>query len=174
MPTSTRTATKPGLSKKAVQLIAPNAVELLKSDHKEVKALFRAYEKLVKSAAGNEEKQTLAEQICTMVTVHAIVEEEIFYPAVRSAVAEQDLLDEAEVEHASAKDLITQIQSMTPSDNFYDAKVKVLGEYIDHHVEEEESEMFPESRESDLDLKALGAQLAKRKAELMAQAGKKR
>lgn len=167
MPTSTRTATKPGLSKKAVQLIAPNAVELLKSDHKEVKALFRAYEKLVKSAAGNEEKQTLAEQICTMVTVHAIVEEEIFYPAVRSAVAEQDLLDEAEVEHASAKDLITQIQSMTPSDNFYDAKVKVLGEYIDHHVKEEEGEMLPRVQKTKLDLEALGFLMNARREELL-------
>lgn len=167
MPTSTRTATKPGLSKKAVQLIAPNAVELLKSDHKEVKALFRAYEKLVKSAAGNEEKQTLAEQICTMVTVHAIVEEEIFYPAVRSAVAEQDLLDEAEVEHASAKDLITQIQSMTPSDNFYDAKVKVLGEYIDHHVKEEEGEMLPRVQKTKLDLEALGFRMNARREELL-------
>ena len=167
MPTSTRTATKPGLSKKAVQLIAPNAVELLKSDHKEVKALFRAYEKLVKSAAGNEEKQTLAEQICTMVTVHAIVEEEIFYPAVRSAVAEQDLLDEAEVEHASAKDLITQIQSMTPSDNFYDAKVKVLGEYIDHHVKEDEGEMLPRVQKTKLDLEALGFLMNARREELL-------
>ena len=167
MPTSTRTATKPGLSEKAVQLIAPNAVELLKSDHKEVKALFRAYEKLVKSAAGNEEKQTLAEQICTMVTVHAIVEEEIFYPAVRSAVAEQDLLDEAEGEHASAKDLITQIQSMTPSDNFYDAKVKVLGEYIDHHVKEEEGEMLPRVQKTKLDLEALGFLMNARREELL-------
>lgn len=167
MPTSTRTATKPGLSKKAVQLIAPNAVELLKSDHKEVKALFRAYEKLVKSAAGNEEKQTLAEQICTMVTVHAIVEEEIFYSAVRSAVAERDLLDEAEVEHASAKDLITQIQSMTPSDNFYDAKVKVLGEYIDHHVKEEEGEMLPRVQKTKLDLEALGFLMNARREELL-------
>ena len=167
MTTLTRTGTKPGLSKKAVQLIAPNAVELLKSDHKEVKALFRAYEKLVKSAAGNEEKQTLAEQICTMVTVHAIVEEEIFYPAVRSAVAEQDLLDEAEVEHASAKDLITQIQSMTPSDNFYDAKVKVLGEYIDHHVKEEEGEMLPRVQKTKLDLEALGFLMNARREELL-------
>ena len=102
-----------------------------------------------------------------MVTVHAIVEEEIFYPAVRSAVAEQDLLDEAEVEHASAKDLITQIQSMTPSDNFYDAKVKVLGEYIDHHVKEEEGEMLPRVQKTKLDLEALGFLMNARREELL-------
>src|ERR1700712_3119817 len=92
-------------------------------------------------------------------------------PAARAAIDDDDLLDEAEVEHASAKQLIAEIQAMDVADRLFDAKVTVLGEYIDHHVEEEETEMFPESRESDLDLKALGAQLAARKEELMAQAG---
>lgn len=111
-------------------------------------------------------------QICEALTVHAQIEEEIFYPAAREAIDDDDLLDEAEVEHASAKQLIAEIQSMTVEDRLFDAKVTVLGEYINHHVEEEESEMFPEARSSDLDLKKLGAQLEERKAELMAALGK--
>jgi hemerythrin superfamily protein len=145
-----------------------DAVKLLKDDHKEVKTYFKQYETLEDDA----EKQTLADKICLALTVHAQIEEEIYYPAAREAIDDDDLLDEAEVEHASAKQLIAEIQAMKAGDRLFDAKVTVLGEYIDHHVEEEESEMFPESRDSDLDLKALGAQLATRKAELMAQAGR--
>ena len=145
-----------------------DAIKLLKDDHKEVKTYFKQYEDLEDEA----EKQALADKICLALTVHAQIEEEIFYPATREAIDDDDLLDEAEVEHASAKQLIAEIQSMKAGDRLFDAKVTVLGEYIDHHVEEEENEMFPEGRESDLDLKALGAQLAARKAELMAQAGK--
>ena len=100
-------------------------------------------------------------------TIHATAEEEIFYPAAREAGIESDLLDEAEVEHASAKDLIAQIRAMTPEDDLYDAKIKVLGEYIDHHVKEEEEEMFPKCRKSEMDLAGLAAELAERKAELM-------
>jgi hemerythrin superfamily protein len=92
-------------------------------------------------------------------TVHAEAEEEIFYPAAREAIEEQDLLDEAEVEHASAKDLIAQIEAMDSSDPLYDAKVTVLGEYIDHHVEEEEKEMFPKVKKAKLDLEALGEEI---------------
>ena len=145
-----------------------DAIKLLKSDHKEVKAYFKQYESLEDET----EKQALADKICRALTVHALIEEEIYYPAARAAIDDDDLLDEAEVEHASAKQLIAEIQAMTAADRLFDAKVTVLGEYIDHHVEEEETEMFPESRESELDLKGLGAQMAKRKAELMAQAGK--
>ncbi len=105
-----------------------------------------------KAASGRQ----LAEQICQMLTVHATAEEEIFYPAVRAADVDEDLLDEAEVEHASAKDLIAQIQSMSPEDDLYDAKVTVLGEYINHHVEEEEGEMFPKARRAKVDLVGLG------------------
>jgi hemerythrin superfamily protein len=151
---SQRTAAKPA-----------DAIKLLKDDHKEVKTYFKQYETLEDDA----EKRALADKICLALTVHAQIEEEIFYPAAREAIDDDDLLDEAEVEHASAKQLIAEIQAMQVSDRLFDAKVTVLGEYIDHHVEEEETEMFPESRESDLDLKALGAQLAERKAALMAQ-----
>src|ERR1700712_2918707 len=144
-----------------------DAIKLLKDDHKEVKGYFKQYESLEDDG----DKQPLTDKICLALTVHAQIEEEIYYPATREAIDDDDLLDEAEVEHASAKQLIGEIKAMKAGDRLFDAKVTVLGEYIDHHVEEEESEMFPESRDSDLDLKALGAQMAERKAELMAAAG---
>lgn len=162
--------TKPGskLARKSERAEArpSDAISLLKADHKEVKTYFKQYEGLDDEA----EKQALADKICLALTVHAQIEEEIYYPAARAAIDDDDLLDEAEVEHASAKQLIAEIQAMKAGDRLFDAKVTVLGEYINHHVEEEEKEMFPESRASDLDLKELGAQLAERKAELMAKA----
>jgi len=169
--TATRTEPKPAskTARKTARTAAKpaDAIKVLKDDHAEVKKWFKQYESLEDDG----EKQALADQICLALTVHAQIEEEIFYPAAREAIDDDDLLDEAEVEHASAKQLIAEIQSMKAGDRLFDAKVTVLGEYIDHHVEEEEKEMFPESRDSDLDLKALGVQLAERKAELMAQAG---
>ncbi len=148
----------------------PDAIELLTADHREVKALFKAYDKLVKDDADAGEKQIVAAQICVMLTAHATAEEELFYPAAREVLGEnEDLVDEADVEHASAKALIAQIESGSPDDPLYDARVKVLGEYIDHHVKEEEGEMFPKVRKSDLDLDALGEAIAARKAELMGQ-----
>ena len=148
-----------------------DATALLSRDHAEVKKLFKQYDKLAEAEADGDERQALARQICSMLTVHATVEEEIFYPAAREAEVDSDLLDEAEVEHASAKDLIAQIQEMGPDDELYDAKVKVLGEYIDHHVQEEEGEMFPKCRKADMDLADLAMQLAERKAELMEEEG---
>ena len=125
-----------------------DAIALLTADHKEVKAMFEQYEELGDRA--NASKKKLADQICTALTLHATVEEEIFYPALRAASKEAaDLLDEAEVEHAGAKDLIAQIEDMDPEDDLYDAKVKVLGEQIDHHVGEEEGEMFPKAEEAE-------------------------
>ncbi len=146
-----------------------DATTLLAKDHKDVKALFKRYDKLTKAEADGSERQELAEQICQMLTVHATIEEEIFYPAVREADVDEDLLDEAEVEHASAKDLIGQIQSMSPDDDLYDAKVTVLGEYINHHVEEEEGEMFPKARRAKVDLVGLAEQLTERKQQLMSE-----
>ena len=148
-----------------------DATLLLTRDHNEVKKLFKEYEKLADTEADGEERQELAAQICQMLTVHATIEEEIFYPAAREAEVESDLLDEAEVEHASAKELIAQIESMGPDDELYDAKVKVLGEYVDHHVQEEEGEMFPKCRKADMDLAELAQQLSERKAELMEELG---
>jgi hemerythrin superfamily protein len=144
-----------------------DAIALLTADHKEVKAMFKQYDELGDRAKAAKKK--LADQICTALTLHATVEEEIFYPALRAASKEAaDLLDEAEVEHAGAKDLIAQIQEMDPEDDLYDAKVKVLGEQIDHHVGEEEGEMFPKAKKAKLDMEALGTEMAMRKDELAA------
>lgn len=162
-------SSKSGTKKEASAAGSFDAIKLLTDDHKAVKKLFKDYEKLVKSEAGDEEKQVLAIRICALLTIHAEIEEEIFYPAAREALEEQDLLDEAEVEHASAKDLIAQIEAMQPSDPLFDAKVTVLGEYIDHHVKEEEEEMFPKVKKSEVDLVAVGQELSARKQEFMAQ-----
>jgi hemerythrin superfamily protein len=159
-------AKKPAAGARAAKT---DATVLLQRDHADVKKLFRQYEKLADSEADGQERQALAMQICQMLTVHATIEEEIFYPAAREAEVEEDLLDEAEVEHASAKDLIAQIQSMSPEDELYDAKVTVLGEYVDHHVQEEEGQMFPKCRRAKMDLAGLAEQLAERKSELMAE-----
>ncbi len=146
-----------------------DVIKLLKDDHKEVHTLFQKYTQLCKSGAGGEERQPLAEQICLLLTVHATVEEEIFYPAARAADVPAALLDEAEVEHRTVKDLITQIRGMEPDDELYDAKLTVLSEYVEHHVKEEQDEMFPKCLLSGMDLKAIGGQIATRKAELMAE-----
>ena len=139
-----------------------DAIALLKADHREVKTMFEQYDKSEEDV----QKAELARKICAALTVHAQIEEEIFYPAAYEAIEDDDLLDEAEVEHASAKDLIAQIEDSSPGE-MYDAKVKVLGEYIDHHVKEEEGELFPECRSSGMDLKALGEQMKARKMELI-------
>ena len=144
-----------------------DAVDLLDADHIAVKKLFTAYKKLCDSKASAEKKQEVAEQICRELSVHAQIEEEIFYPQVRDAINDDPLLDEAEVEHGTAKDLIAQISGMDPEDDKYDARVTVLGEYIDHHVKEEREEMFVKARKSKLDLVAIAEELRVRKAELM-------
>ena len=145
----------------------PDATRLLADDHREVHALFEDYAKLVDGGAGADERRPLAEEICTLLTVHAALEEEIFYPAARAAGVDAGVLDEAEVEHASAKDLIAQLRDMEADAPLYDAKVKVLGEYIDHHVGEEENELFPKCRDSAMKLDDLGVRIAARKEELM-------
>lgn len=148
----------------------PDACSLLDADHRNVKSMFKAYEELTKSRAKSaaQKKRDLANEICLALTVHAQIEEEIFYPAVRAAIKETDLLDEAEVEHASAKDLIAQIKDGIDVDVKFDAKVKVLGEYIDHHVKEERGDIFTKARAAKkLDLIAMREELESRKAELM-------
>ena len=146
---------------------AQDAVSLLSADHAEVKQMFETYRQLVDENADDEQRGELARKICSMLTVHAEIEEEIFYPAMRENVDDELTLDEAEVEHASAKELIEQLESMDPGDALYDAKVIVLGEYVDHHVHEEENELFPQAEKAGLDLDDLGAELASRKRELM-------
>ena len=146
---------------------AQDAVSLLSADHAEVKQMFETYRQLVDENADDEQRGELARKICSMLTVHAEIEEEIFYPAMRDSVDDELTLDEAEVEHASAKELIEQLEGMDPDDALYDAKVIVLGEYVDHHVQEEENEIFPQAEKSGIDLDDLGAELASRKRELM-------
>ena len=144
-----------------------DAVALLKDDHRTVEDLFAQFEK----ASGDGRKRKLAEQICNELTVHAMIEEEIFYPACEGKV-EEDLLKEAYVEHDGAKVLIAEIEAGRPSDEFYDAKVTVLKEQIEHHVEEEEKRMeglFAQARKAGLDMDALGVELATRKQELLSQ-----
>lgn len=146
----------------------PDAIALLTEDHKKVKKLFSDFKKS-KDHASNDEKSELVDEICNELTIHAQVEEEIFYPAVRDAIDDDDLMDEADEEHDSAKSLIAQLESMEPDDDHYDAKVIVLGEYIDHHVKEEQEKMFPKAKKAKLDLVELGNQILQRKQELQAE-----
>lgn len=146
-----------------------DAIQLLTSDHDAVKKLFTSYTKLAESGGSAEEKAAIAADICMELTVHAQVEEEIFYPAVREAVDDDLMMNEAAVEHGSAKGLIETIVASDPSDEMFDANVVVLGEYISHHVKEEQSEMFPKAKKAKLDLKALGEEIATRKEQLKAE-----
>ena len=144
-----------------------DAITLLKTDHRKVEELFSSFE----HATGKAKKKGLAEQICMELTIHSKIEESIFYPACRGKV-DADLINEAFVEHDGAKVLIAEIMAGEPSDDFYDAKVKVLQEQIEHHVEEEEKRLeglFAQARKADVDMKALGEELEARKKELQAE-----
>ena len=145
-----------------------DAIALLKADHRTVEDLFEKFE----GASGDGMKQRLAEQICTELKIHTMIEEEIFYPALEGKI-EEDVLSEAYVEHDGAKVLINDIMAGGPDDEFYDAKVKVLSEEIEHHVKEEEAPsegMFAQARKADVDLVVLRDQMAARKEELKQQA----
>ena len=143
-----------------------DAIALLKADHEAVSQLFDEYEK-TRSAPN---KKALVADICKALSVHAQIEEEIFYPAVKAALKDKVLVPEATVEHAGVKDLIAQLDGAEPDGEMYDAKVKVLSEYVKHHVKEEQGEMFPKAKASSLDMVELGEEMAARKEELMAQA----
>jgi len=170
--TTTRATPKPPKAEKTAENTAPktmreaDAVDLLTDDHLAVDALFKQYEKLAKKEAPADQRRTLAQTICDMLKAHTTIEEEIFYPAARRAGIDADLLDEADIEHASAKELIAQIEGGDAGDDHYDAKVKVLGEYITHHVVEEHTEMFTKCRRSGMDLVALRGELEARKMAL--------
>jgi hemerythrin-like domain-containing protein len=144
---------------------ATDAIVFLIEDHQIVRKLFRFYQALVRDGGTASEKAEVATQICRELEIHAQLEEEIFYPAMREATDEADLMDEAIVEHRMARDLITQIESASPRDVMYDAMVVALGEYFDHHVKEEESELFPEARKS-IDVDAVGTAMKSRKDQL--------
>lgn len=139
---------------------------ILKEDHEKVLKMFKDYEKLKSDSGTPAKKQELAYRICEELKVHTQVEEELYYPRVREATDKDSLLNEAQVEHASAEDLIKQIESMSPDDRLFDAKVKVLGEYVQHHIKEEQDEMFPLAKKAEVDTAELGQQLLERKEEL--------
>lgn len=141
----------------------PNAISLLKDDHREVEALFSAY----KEAKDKRRKKSIVLKICESLEAHTKVEEKIFYPAVKQKKNLADMVNEAVVEHAGAKKLIRELKNGSPGDELYDAKVTVLEEYIRHHVKEEESEMFPTVEATDLDLVALGERMSAAKERLL-------
>jgi len=145
------------------------ATTLLENDHRTVSALFKQLEETEEDKS----KVAIAQQICTELTVHATVEERLFYPAAREALDEEDLVDEATVEHRTLKLLIADIDGSSAGDVLFDANMKVLKEYVEHHVKEEEQQMFPRL-EGKLDLEALGARMADLKAELLAKAGERK
>lgn len=158
MTTTTKTAAAP-------KATAPkDAIALLKADHEAVSHLFDEYEK----TRSIPNKKALVAEICTALSVHAQIEEEIFYPAFKAALKDKLLVPEATVEHAGVKSLIAQLEGVEPDGEMYDAKVKVLSEYVKHHVKEEQNEMFPKAKASSLDMAELGASLSARKDELLA------
>ncbi len=146
---------------------AKDAIALLKADHEAVSQLFAEFES-TRSVAN---KKALVAEICTALSVHAQIEEEIFYPAFKAALKDKLLVPEANVEHAGVKSLIAQLEGVEPDGEMYDAKVKVLSEYVKHHVKEEQAEMFVKAKASSLDLVELGARMAARKQELLAKKG---
>jgi hemerythrin superfamily protein len=146
------------------------AIAMLTADHAKVKTLFKKFNDL-KEDGSADDKSTLVEQICSELKIHTTIEEEIFYPAVRKAIGQESLVDEALVEHAGAKELIVQLEEMSADDELYDAKVAVLGEQIQHHVKEEEGEMFPKAKRAKVDNEALGREMVERKSELLAELG---
>lgn len=137
---------------------------MLKADHQKVSDLFAQYEK----ARVSSKKKDLVMQICNELTVHAQIEEEIFYPAVKKATKDRELVPEALIEHATLKDLIAQVKNVEPEGEMFEARITVLSEYVKHHVKEEENDMFAKAKASKLDMMKLGEELASRKDELMA------
>ncbi|CAN7143326.1 hemerythrin domain-containing protein [Phenylobacterium sp. LjRoot225] len=165
--TTTKRSTTASKSKTAAASGGKDAVALLKADHRAVEKLFSQYE----TARSEDRKEQIAQQLCLELRVHMQIEEEIFYPTSREFLKDEDIVNEAIVEHQSAKDLIEQIEGMEPADEMYDAKVTVLQEMIEHHVQEEEKEYFPQTQKTEMDMKAIGEQLAARKEELMDEMG---
>jgi hemerythrin superfamily protein len=157
----TATQKKPASTEKNTK--PQEATALLRADHKAVDDLFEQYEK----ARSTSKKQSLVAEICMELTVHAQIEEEIFYPAIKSIMDDKGLIPEAIVEHATLKDLIAQLEDGEPGEEMYDAKVKVLSEYVKHHVKEEQGDIFPKVKASKLDLYELGEKLQQRKEQLM-------
>lgn len=149
-----------------------DALDILAADHKQVIEMFDEFQQMKEDNAPDEEaKQLLVEAACAELTIHMQVEEELFYPTLRDAIDDMDLLDEAEVEHASVKRLITELAAMQPEDDLYDAKFSVLGEYVKHHIQEEEKQIFPKAKKAEIDLDGLGNEIRQRKQELRDELG---
>jgi iron-sulfur cluster repair protein YtfE (RIC family) len=167
MAAATHSAANPGAAAHAPRSAGKSvdAIALLKADHRAVEKLFAQFDK----ARGDARRKALADRICHELRVHMQIEEEIFYPASRLCLKNQDIVDEAVVEHAAARDLIDEIEAMAPGEELYEAKVTVLCEQIEHHVDEEEADYFPKVRKTGIDLNAIGARLQARKDELMAE-----
>jgi hemerythrin superfamily protein len=159
-------SSRPQSSNRNTQGASPSALELLKQDHREVEEWFDEYNELKED---DDRKRALVEKICLALKVHAQIEEEIFYPQAREATKDNDLIDEAAVEHATVKHLIGEIEGMEVDEELYDAKIRVPGEMVKHHIKEEEKELFPELVSAKMVLDAVGKELAKRKEELMAE-----
>ena len=172
--TSSKTSTRSSSSRRAFVKggQSQDALDLLAEDHKKVLKLFDTFRKMKKRGdADMDEIQTLVETACAELTIHTRVEEELFYPAIRDAIGESDMLDEAEVEHASAKQLIHELAAMQPGDELYDARFTVLGEYVKHHINEEENTIFPKAKKAKLDLDTMGEEIRARKEELRDELG---
>lgn len=153
------------ISATPVQKKPQEATALLRADHALVAKLFADFE----ATSSAKKKKEIVAHICAELSVHAQVEEEIFYPAFKTAMRDKSLVPEATVEHATLKDLIAQVQDVEPDGEMFDAKIKVLSEYVKHHVKEEQNEMFPQAKASNLDLVEMGAQIAQRKEKLMSE-----
>lgn len=167
--TKTKMQSSKASATKGAATVKHDVIVLLKNDHNEVKKMFKQFDKLAEKE-DIKAKVQIANKICAELIAHTIAEEEVFYPGARAAIDDDAMLNEAVAEHDSAKDLISQIQAMDPKDPMYDARVTVLGEYINHHVDEEEEEMFPEVRESkELDLRGLAVTFTARKEEILKQ-----
>lgn len=163
MATTTKTAAKKTAAKKTATK-PKDATTMLRADHKLVSGLFEDFGK----ARSPKKKKAIVAKICTELTVHTQLEEEIFYPAFKDALSDHELVPEAHVEHDAVKDLIAQVEGVEPDGEMYDAKVKVMGEFVKHHVKEEQTQMFPKAKKSGLDLRELGRQIKARKQKLMA------
>lgn len=147
---------------------APDAIDLLDADHLAVHALFQSYRELVKNRAPALKRRALAEEICMELTIHARLEEELFYPAVREALQDDDVMDEAEEQHGSQREFVAQILATSAEDELYDARVAVLAEYVERHVRQEREQVFNRMLASRLDLQSLARSLTVRKEELRA------
>lgn len=147
---------------------APDAIDLLDADHLAIHALFQSYRELVRQRASALQRRALAEEICMELTIHARLEEELFYPAVREALQDEDLLDEAQEQHGSQREFVAQILATSPDDELYDARVAVLADYVERHVRQEREEVFNRVLASRVDLHSLARSLTIRKEELRA------